>query len=199
MGFGDGPAEEPRTEAPAGPGLSNVQPLWRLALLVFVSYGLYQFYWFWRNWRDLGRSNPGWRTAGLLVPVLNLFLIHDFFLTVEGAGLRLGFRVFSAIKVTFAFIGLNLFATTVSLLVYPWKPSNVGQSLSLFAIEVLLLMLQLLPVVYAQGGINLIWLTATPNRPVRSRLSRGEIVWVVVFAVLWQLSLVSALAPGPVK
>ncbi len=195
---GDEPVRGPEVGEP-GAGHSNVQPLWRLALLVFVSYGLYQFYWFWRNWRDLGRSNPGWRAAGLLVPVLNLFLIHDFFMTVEGAGLRLGFRVFSAIKVTLAFIGLNLFATTVSLLIYPWKPSNAGQSLSLFAIEALLIMLQLLPVVYAQGGINLIWLTATPGRPVRTGLNRWEIVWVVVFAVVWQLSLMSVLVPGGAK
>lgn len=65
----------------------TIQPLWQLGLLSTLTLGLYDVYWVYRTWRvlrDVGSLeqatlSPGWRTAGLLAPFLNIVLIYHLF------------------------------------------------------------------------------------------------------------------------
>jgi hypothetical protein len=175
---------------------SRAMPLRRLVVLIFASFGLYQFYWFWRNWRDLGRPNPGWRTAGLFVPILNFFLVYDSFRSVQIAAMRLRIAGFSAARAFLAFLGVNLFATTVWLMMYRWKPKGFGESLSLFSIDVLLLALQILPLVYVQGALNAIWSEVEPRLPVRVAFTRGEMILVGACMFLWWMQLFMVFVPA---
>jgi hypothetical protein len=180
--------DDERFAAPP-PAWSRARPVRRLAVLIFASFGLYQFYWFWRSWRDLETPHPGWRTAGLFVPFLNFYLVYDFFRTVQITALRLGIAGFSAVRAFLAFIGINLFTTAVWLMVYRWKPKGIGESLSSFLIDVLLLALQILPLVYVQGAMNAVWSVAEPRLPVRVAFNRAEIILVGACLFLWWMNL----------
>jgi len=174
---------------------SRATPVRRLTVLIFASFGLYQFYWFWRNWRDLGRPHPGWRTAGLFVPILNFFLVYDLFRTVQIAAMRLGIAGFSAARAFLAFLGVNVFATAVWLMIYRWKPKGFSESLSLLLIDVLLLALQILPLVYVQGALNAVWSEVEPRLPVRVAFSRGEVILVGACLFLWWMQVFMLFAP----
>ncbi len=52
---------------------SNAQPVWDFVLLSIVTFGFYEFYWFYRNWTHLKLHknldiSPAWRTAGSFCP-----------------------------------------------------------------------------------------------------------------------------------
>ncbi len=189
----------PRREGPREvhlpPAFSNHQPLGRLAALLFLSYGIYQFFWFWRNWRQLRVGHPGWRTAGLLVPFLNFWLVYDQFRRVEETARSLGIQAFRAGRVFLAWLALNLFSTAVALLVYPWSPARLSEGLSLFLIDVMLLALQILPLVYVQSALNAVWTMVDPDRPARPGFSRGELVFLLLCIFLWQMNLLAIFAP----
>jgi hypothetical protein len=67
------------------------QAPWQLALLSVVTFSLYDLFWFNRTWRmlrDLAPAQRGGRrhlalTAGLLVPLLNVYLVYHLFRTVR--------------------------------------------------------------------------------------------------------------------
>lgn len=57
--------------------------------------GLYEIYWFYRNWRQLGAYKeldilPGWRTAGLFVPIYGQYLAYDLFRNIRDLAKALG-------------------------------------------------------------------------------------------------------------
>lgn len=63
---------------------SNAQPVWHLILLLLTTGGLYQFYWFYRNWKQLNDLlKSGWRpllrTALLLVPLVKWIVVFGQF------------------------------------------------------------------------------------------------------------------------
>ncbi len=69
------------------------QPLWHLALLSICTFGVYDFYWFYRTWRmlrevagsDQVRRSPLLLTAGVLVPFLNIYLVYRLFAAINAA------------------------------------------------------------------------------------------------------------------
>ena len=60
---------------------SNVQPVWHFVLLSIATLGIYEIYWFYRNWKQLKihknlNISPGWRTVGLFVPIYGIVLAY---------------------------------------------------------------------------------------------------------------------------
>jgi hypothetical protein len=68
---------------------SNVQALWRLFILSFMTFNIYHIYWFYRNWRDLKNHkkledcSPILYTIFLLVPILNIYFIYSQFKDIQ--------------------------------------------------------------------------------------------------------------------
>ncbi len=77
---------------------SNYQPLYKLFFLYIFTFGLYFFWWHYKNWKQIkeadfdinfckvygkkymsGQISPIPRTISLIVPILNLFIIYDLF------------------------------------------------------------------------------------------------------------------------
>lgn len=59
-------------------------PFWKFLLLFFVTSGVYFFYWVYINWKNIQTNidntiSPFWRTLVLLIPLLNLYYLWDFF------------------------------------------------------------------------------------------------------------------------
>jgi hypothetical protein len=67
---------------------SNKLSIIRLVLLYILSFGLYQLYWYYRNWAQFKNEKnlnlrPIWLTVGLFIPVYNLFVVHNHFKMIK--------------------------------------------------------------------------------------------------------------------
>jgi signal peptidase I len=63
-------------------------PVWQFILFSVLSLGTYTIYWYYRTWKYLRDStketlSPGWRTFGMTVPVMNLFVGFRFFRQID--------------------------------------------------------------------------------------------------------------------
>jgi len=145
-------------------GLSRGQPLHHFLLLTVFSGGLYELYWFYRNWRDLAADapdqpapHPGLLTFGLLVPFVNVALVYR---QLAGIHARLASRGlaagYSPWVTTCIYIALGIAANLTAL----WSLSC-------------LMVLPLLPV---QEALNRYWSEREPTSTLRERLSPSELM-----------------------
>ena len=162
------PSQEPQMEL-VGDEPSNAQSIRHLVLLTLMSFGLYEFYWFYRNWRDLSELDteredafsPGLRTAGLIVPFLNIALVYGQFRRIRETLDDAGFTPMFAPGLTaIAFFALAIVANLSGIWI-----------LSLFTV---------FPLVPVQVALNEYWTASQPGRPVRDSISGIEILIVVV-------------------
>ena len=145
---------------PVGPWRG--QPLHHLLLLTVFSWGLYEIYWFYRNWRDLAADAPetpgpppGLLTFGLLVPFVNIALVYRQLAGIHSRlashGLPAGY---SPWVTTCVYVSLGVAANLTAL----WSLSC-------------LMVLPLLPV---QEALNRYWTRREPTSAPRERLSPPE-------------------------
>jgi hypothetical protein len=156
------PPERARPSQVVGP--SRGQPLHHFLLLTVFSGGLYELYWFYRNWRDLAAdapeeptAHPGLLTFGLLVPFVNVALVYR---QLAGIHARLASRGlaagYSPWITTCIYIALGIAANLTAL----WSLSC-------------LMVLPLLPV---QEALNRYWSEREPASTLRERLSPPELM-----------------------
>ncbi|MDQ0193932.1 DUF4234 domain-containing protein [Paenibacillus wynnii] len=60
---------------------SFYQPVWQFALLSILTFGVYDIYWYYKNWTRIKaykflNFSPQLRTVGLFIPIYNFFLIY---------------------------------------------------------------------------------------------------------------------------
>lgn len=82
------------TQVPAA-RVPRAQAVAQLAILTVLTIGLYLFRWFYRTCNDLksvggSQFSPGLRTLGLLVPIVNLFILYNFFDQIRTARSTVG-------------------------------------------------------------------------------------------------------------
>ncbi|RMF25346.1 MAG: hypothetical protein D6760_01245 [Deltaproteobacteria bacterium] len=171
------PPSPPQFEATE---FSRGQPAAHLLVLSILTLGLYEFYWFHRNWRHfsehLGRPlRPGWRTLGLLVPGLNIFLVYDQLRMIADAAGRAGVAVsYSPGVATAVFFALAF----LSNLTMVWALS-------------LLTVLPLLPV---QETLNRFWVGQQPDRPMRREFTGAELLAMIAGVSMVAAALLGTLA-----
>ena len=162
----EAPAPELRSFPAAPTAPSRGQPLHHLLLLTVFSWGLYEIYWFYRNWRDLAADTPenpgpppGLLTFGLLVPFVNIALVYRQLVGIHSRlaahGLPAGY---SPWMTTCIYISLGIAANVTAL----WSLSC-------------LMVLPLLPV---QEALNRYWCQREPSSTLRERLSPSELVLI---------------------
>ena len=156
------PVPEPLPAEPARP--SRGQALRHLMLLTLFTGGLYELYWFYRNWRDLDegdtRSEFAPRSAlltlGLLVPFVNVALVYRQLDRIRGAVSDAGVQPgYSPVLTTCIYFALGVLANLTML----WTIS-------------LLMVVPLLPV---QDALNRYWSEREPEMPLRQELSPREL------------------------
>lgn len=86
----------------------------QVALLFFVTLGLYVLWWSYRVRRSCAAlleepDSPGWKSAGLIVPLLNLYLFFDLFEKIKVTSMRAGLQPPPALA-AYGIIGLFAFA-----------------------------------------------------------------------------------------
>jgi hypothetical protein len=142
---------------------SRGQTLRNLLLLTLFTGGLYEIYWFYRNWCDLedaDRTDVSPRSAlltlGLLIPFLNVALVYRQLERIHVATSSVGVQPnFSPALLTSAYFLLGVLANLTSL----WALS-------------LLMVLPLLPV---QDALNRYWSEREPGASLREALSPREL------------------------
>ncbi len=158
---------------------SYARPLGRTALFFVVSGGYYQFYWFYRNWKDFKEYlnldfNLAFRTIGLFVPFLNLYLVWKQFSEINGlleeAGLDpCSIRTLHPVWAGFFFAGNRglFYAKT-------WVDA-------LCAIAALIL--SCVPLLVVQKRLNGYWREVQGDLPPRE-VSKGELAAVALSCLL---------------
>ena len=154
---------------------SNSQPTKHLVALSVATFGLYQIYWLYRNWKQLNTSlalgiSAGWRTAGLLVPILNIWLVYDQFRTIARAAARQGCKGFSPGWVLVFYLSLGLL----------WRLPGLFSFLSVASVG---------PLVIVQDTLNCYWKKTQPGLPQRMHLTSREVGIVAVGGIVWILAI----------
>lgn len=157
---------------------SKALALPKMTLLYICTCGLYFLYWFYRSMRLLSEKHElnkkaGWYTAGLLVPLLNLFLIWGLFKDIRdrcGSAGQPGLR--HAGWLTLAFIGCTLL----------YQCPGVYCLLGFFSI---------LPLLYAQMAMNAYWLREEGPKPLREEFNWFEILISILGVMLLAKSMLS--------
>jgi len=172
----------PHAGAAAAGGDSHAQPAWQLVLLSMATLGIYELYWFYRNWKHFRDHrgwdvSPGWRTAGLVVPVLGLVLAYyqlkDVREYLEKDGIR---ETYSPGWVLFGWLALSAL----------WRLPDPFWLLSSFSV---------FPLVAVQGPLNAYWEKEQPGARIRTSLSGGQIALLVLGVAFWVLVIVGMLLP----
>lgn len=176
------------------PKYSNAQALWKLALILILTFTLYSFYWFYRNWKHLKIHknldiSPGWRTVGLFIPILSIFLIYEQLKDIRDLALQAGCKAYSSPGgITFGIIFLNI----VSIVLNRSENSDV---LLMFGLDFLVNLLFVSLLLFIQGTLNDYWKKEQNGLEMRKGLSDGEIALLLTGVILWTLTLALLFRP----
>jgi hypothetical protein len=179
------------------PRFSNVQTPWRLVILSFMTFNIYQLYWFYRNWRDLKNHkkledySPILYTIFLFVPILNIYFIYSQFKDIQEFAKQSGCKTYvSPGWLTFFFVFLNfigfVFLRVVETSTNPIKYLIVFISSLLSTTGVL---------VIVQNILNNFWKKEQPELEIRQKFTKKEIACLVIGGILWVLFLIGIFIP----
>jgi hypothetical protein len=158
------------------------QPVWHFIVLSILTFGIYDIYWYYRNWKyivvykSLGIS-PGWRTVGLFVPILNLFLIYgahkDYKNLIREEGIN---RDIYPGRITLVIVITGI----LTRLPDPFW---------------LLCFLATIPLAIVQGILNELWRKVQPDRIHRSNFLGRQIFLRVLGIIFWLLIIIGMVLP----
>lgn len=182
-----------------GEQYSNAQAPWRLIILSILTFGIYEIYWFYRNWKHLKKHkdldiSPGWRTIGLFVPIYNIILIYQQFRDIRDFAVEVGCKTYSFPgRLTCGYIILG--GISFRLALYEWKLTDPAELLgsTVFGLVISLLALWLLVVV--QRTLNTYWEKEQPELTMRTKFSGKEIALLIIGGIFWILSLIGIFIP----
>ncbi len=163
---------------------SHAQPIRHLVWLAILSFGLYELYWFYRNWRAIKEHgahefSPGWRTLGLFVPIVNVFMVyHMFRLAYALAGSSERRPAFTPGRQTLAYFLLVALANVPGPL---WP----------------LTFLTVLPMIPVQVELNRYWASRQPGQPVRETFNAVETV-ILALGMLALMVILFGMTASPV-
>jgi hypothetical protein len=166
------PVDDPQVQTEVEAGFFSVS-LGKLAIMYFATFGLYELYWFYRNWKSVQRLTGRKLSA----------LIRTFFFPLTSFGLFDHIRVQGAkagVRVSFqpALMALAVFALNLmSHLPDPyWLLSALG----------------VVPLLRAQTAVNAINRAIAPGAGLNDRLSRWNIVGLAVGGPAFALGVIGA-------
>lgn len=126
----------PQGAAPPAQSFAIKRGAGRVIGLYLLSFGLYHFYWFYVTRKELSRElatddDAGLQTAGLLVPILNWFIIYWLWRDINRCRTWVGLSEFSIpLYLILSIIGLSpvFFALVVTHLNEYWDWRSGGQA-----------------------------------------------------------------------
>ena len=132
------------------------------------------FYWFYHSTKMLKLERPFWRTLGLLVPILNVYLVWKLFTDIKKVAE-------SAAVPAYPYPGLLTLAFIILSALYhlPGLWSFTG-------------FFSVLPILMVQQTFNRYWLKEQPGAPLKTHLSGLEWLFASIGALLLILACVGA-------
>lgn len=113
---------------------SNAQPPLHLFLLGVTSFGIYQLYWLYRNWKQFKEHKgldirPGWRTAAFIVPIYGWVLVYWQFRDIRKDAVKAGVEpTYSAGWMFLAWFFLNGLTSILGV----WALTRVQKTLNAY-------------------------------------------------------------------
>lgn len=162
---------------PSG-SFSYAQPLRSFVFLSIITFTAYNVYWFLKTWRQLQEhllldTSPFWRTAGLCVPILNLFLIYTLIRDVrnyaEIEGVEVGYPPVWIFLSLVAFFFLGELPTPYAFVFFGY----------------------FIPLAFVQRGLNTYWEAAQPGLVMKKAFTTGEKIFIVIGGSFWVLLAIS--------
>ncbi|MDO8737067.1 MAG: PQQ-like beta-propeller repeat protein, partial [Thermoleophilia bacterium] len=177
---------------------SIAQAPWRLFVLAFL-FPVYEFYWFYRNWRhwEIERGahvRPGLRTLGMIVPVLNYYLAYDQFRMVNETARKEKVKSFSLFLVTTGYLSFIALPNSLSWLAIFFKEDFSEWQLRVIPIlQSVALALVPLFLVVVQRTNNRLWGKKYPSSPPRDFFTAGEKMMIALGCLYWAITLIPAI------
>ncbi|MGL4670013.1 MAG: hypothetical protein ACRCVG_05400 [Methanobacteriaceae archaeon] len=142
---------------------SNILPIRKAIPLFALTGGLYFYYWFYKNVKNIQEyhnveMSPKLSTICLFIPVLNFIIIYDLFKKMEGFIADEGIESYSSV----------LMIITVILLLFS------------FLFIPLTIFLTFWPYLNVQESFNEYWLKKEPNLPIKRSFSDGELLVLIL-------------------
>lgn len=161
---------------------SNKQPMWQFVLLFITTFGIYQFFWFYRNWKQIYSYNnieirPLLRTIGLSIPIVSLILIWYQFIDIKKFAEEKGvstFRFPGLLAITFMMLNITC---------YQFPMSFTDKELGLL-IFIVLYPFSIIPFLVVQKTLNRYWEKVQSALPVRRKLYWYEILICTVGGII---------------
>jgi hypothetical protein len=171
---------------------SNAQPVWHFVLLTIATFGAYQVYWFYRNWKHFKihknlNISPGWRTVGLFVPILGVVLAYRQFRDIGDFAKEAG------VDKTYSPEWLFL-SWVIPQFLYVLLPGYSLPGPLQFLYSLLVCLLLVWPLAVMQRMLNAYWEKVQPELPVRTDFSGGEIALLIIGGILLILALIGSFA-----
>lgn len=166
----------------ANPSFSYSQKIWQFVLLYIFTFGFYFFYWFYHNNKLLYSYNkitirPWLRTLGLIVPILNLYLIWNFFNDIKKFADKANVPSYpSPLLLTAAFV----------LCCALFNLPNVYTFLGFVSV---------IPLILVQTTLNRYWRKEQTNLPEKIKLFPIEWIICCLGGALLILSFIGSLIP----
>jgi len=161
---------------------SFYQPVWQFVVLSILTLGIYDIYWYYKNWKHLkaiqfSNFSPVLRTIGLLIPIVNFFIIYkahkDYRYLIIEKGINRDIYpglIVLVIAISFALTRL---------------PDPYW----------LLCFIATIPLAIVQDILNELWDTVQVGKPRRTAWRGRQIFLIVVGTILWTFTIIGMLFP----
>jgi hypothetical protein len=156
--------------------------VFRVFVLSILSLGLYQYYWFYRTWKELASETddvhyPLWHALSLAVPVYGLFRIYAHMALIKGLALKKG-------VVTTLSPGMVVVLVLVSEAVN-MATVNVTGATMLVWLSIIKVTLIVSAIVWAQSALNGYWASSRGTALRATSISVAEVVFAFLGLLLW--------------
>lgn len=161
---------------------SNVQPVWHFVLLSIATLGIYEIYWFYRNWKQLKFHknldiSPGWRTVGLFVPIYGIVLAYRQLKDIRDFSREAGIvKTYSPGWILFGWLILTAL----------WKLPDPFWFLSFLSVW---------PLTVVQCILNSYWAKEQSGYPEKTKFSGGQIALLVIGGIILILAVIGTFIP----
>jgi hypothetical protein len=157
---------------PQNDRFSFYQPVWHFVLLSVITFGIYDIYWYYRNWKNLKEYknmnfSPAWRTVGLFIPILNFFLIYKAHKEYRNLIKEVGIK-------RDIYPGLILLVIIISI-----RLINLPDPYWLLSL------ISTIPLAIVQGILNELWKEVQPGYIHRTQFSARQMILIIIGGVLW--------------
>lgn len=177
---------------------SSAQPIWQLAILTVCSLGVYFFWWYYRNWRDLARFHNSTvsalpSTVIQVVPLANVFMTYLQFRAIHKIAKSHNVPTFGSPATLALGYWLLDYTKTAAQLQGLFHPHSANEVLLAVASILLFVLLLTWILVTVQDTLNALWSATQPNMPARTKLSSPELIFLAVTSPLALLVLCAPL------